>query len=121
MNKFKKPVLPKTHGKIDENCLIPSMFPCSPFAPAIKDCLGNALSLAGILVTRGAVTELGSLGTTKLQVAKPSSANKKVRNVVRRAMAVIGMSEETKRFFKEANICRTFGKKIGKENLTLQK
>lgn len=97
------------------------MFPCSPFAPAIKDCLGNALSLAGILVTRGAVTEVGSLGTTKLQVAKPSSASKKVRNVVRRAMAVIGMSEETKRFFKEANICRTFGKKNGKENLTLQK
>ena len=98
------------------------MFPCSPFAPAIKDCLGNALSLAGIrTVTRGAVTEVGSLGTTKLQVAKPSSANKKARNVVRRAMAVIGMSEETKRFFKEANICRTFGKKYGKENLTLQK
>lgn len=90
------------------------MFPCSPFAPAIKDCLGNALSLAGILVTRGAVTEVGSLGTTKLQVAKPSSASKKVRNVVRRAMAVIGMSEETKRFFKEANICRTFGKKLVK-------
>ena len=79
-----------------KNKNIPSPHVPPYFAPAIKDCLGNALSLAGILVTRGAV-KVGSLGTTKLQVAKPS-ANSKARRMSRRAMAVIGMSEETKCF-----------------------